>query len=296
MSGEAVINTDLKDITLFKKGKVRDIYSLDDSLLIIATDRISAFDVVLPNGIPDKGKVLTQISDYWFKLMQDIIPNHIISTQVEDYPPVCQPYRNMLEGRSMLVKKAEPIPVECVVRGYLAGSGYQEYREKGSICGIKLAPGLLESAKLDEPLFTPAIKATEGHDVNISLEKMKELVGAELASRLIVISLEIYKRAREIAEQKGIIIADTKFEFGIREGELLLIDELLTPDSSRLWPKEDYVPGRSQKSFDKQYVRDYLLSLDWDKKPPGPELPPEIVEKTREKYQQALKRFTEMPI
>ena len=292
MPDDLVINTDIKGITLFKRGKVRDIYSLGDNLLFIATDRISAFDVVLPNGIPNKGRVLTQISSYWFKQMEDIIPNHLISMRVEDYPEICLPYKRLLEGRSMLVKNAEPLPVECVVRGYLAGSGYREYQETGSICGIKLSPGLLEGAELEEPIFTTATKAEEGHDINITVEKMKEIIGADLAERLTTISLDIYKKAQDIAEQKGIIIADTKFEFGLQEGELLLIDELLTPDSSRFWPKEDYKPGRSQKSFDKQFVRDYLLSLDWDKTPPAPILPEEVVRKTSEKYLEALKRLT----
>lgn len=289
-----LIKTDFKDLTLFKRGKVRDIYDLDFALLIVATDRISAFDVVLPNAIPNKGRILTQISSYWFKATEDIILNHLISTQVKDYPEICHQYKEILDSRSMLVKKAEPLPVECVVRGYLSGSGFREYQDKGSVCGAKLAPGLVERSMLEEPIFTPATKAEEGHDENITLEMMEDIIGSGLTEKLREISLKLYKRARDMAEKRGIIIADTKFEFGLLEGELLLIDELLTPDSSRFWPKEDYEPGRSQKSFDKQFVRDYLLSLDWNKRPPAPELPVDVIKKTSEKYQEAVERFTGM--
>jgi len=292
MTEDILIRTDFKDLTLFKRGKVRDIYDLGSALLMVATDRISAFDVVLPNAIPNKGRILTQISTHWFKMTEDIVPNHLISTQVRDYPQICHQYEKMLDGRSMLVKKAEPLPVECVVRGYLAGSGFKEYQAKGSICEVRLSPGLVEGSMLEEPIFTPATKAKEGHDENITLEKMKDIVGDDLAVELKEISLKLYRRARDIAEQKGIIIADTKFEFGLHEGKLLLIDELLTPDSSRFWPKEGYEPGRPQKSFDKQFVRDYLLSLNWDRKPPAPELPADVIEKTSEKYQEALERLT----
>lgn len=292
MSEDILIKTDFKELTLFKQGKVRDIYDLDSDLLIVATDRISAFDVVLPNAIPNKGRILTQISKYWFKMTEDIVPNHLISTQVRDYPEICHQYKKILDGRSMLVKKAEPLPVECVVRGYLAGSGFREYQDKGCVCRIKLPPGLVEGSMLEEPIFTPATKAEKGHDENITLEMMKGIIGADLTEKLMGISLKIYKRALDMAEKRGIIIADTKFEFALQEGELLLIDELLTPDSSRFWPKEDYEPGKPQKSFDKQFVRDYLLSLDWDKRPPTPELPADVIKKTSEKYQEALERFT----
>lgn len=294
MSEDILIKTDFRDLTLFKRGKVRDIYDLESALLIVATDRISAFDVVLPNAIPNKGRILTQISSYWFKMTENIIPNHLISTQVRDYPEICHQYKRILDGRSMLVKKAEPVPVECVVRGYLAGSGFKEYQLEGSVSEVKLPPGLVEGSMLEEPIFTPATKAEEGHDENITLEMMEGIIGMDLTEKLRGISLKLYKRAQDIAEKRGIIIADTKFEFGLREGELFLIDELLTPDSSRFWPKEDYEPGRPQKSFDKQFVRDYLLSLDWDKRPPAPELPADVIKKTREKYHEALERLTGM--
>jgi len=287
-----VIKTNLEGIKLLKRGKVRDIYEIGEYLLIVATDRVSAFDVVLPDGIPDKGRVLTQISIFWFNQMKDIIDNHIVATDVKDYPQVLHKYRDILEGRSMLVKKARPLPVECIVRGYLSGSGWKEYREKGTVCGIKLPEGLVESSRLNEPIFTPSTKAEEGHDVNISFEEMKKIVGDELSQRLRDTSLKIYKKASEIAEKRGIIIADTKFEFGLYENRLLLIDELLTPDSSRFWSIKDYAPGRPQDSYDKQIVRDYLLSIKWDKKPPAPPLPPEIIEKTSQRYREILKIIT----
>ena len=279
-----VLKTDFQDISLVKRGKVRDIYDLGKNLLLIATDRISAFDVVLPNGIPGKGRVLTQISIYWFKQMEDIISNHIVATGINDFPRELHKYADIIEGRSMLVKKAEPLPVECVVRGYLSGSSWKGYKENGSVCGIRLPEGLVESSRLDEPIFTPSTKAEQGHDINISFEDMKKIVGADLAEKLMDTSLEIYLKARDLAEEKGIIIADTKFEFGTYNGELILIDELLTPDSSRFWSMKDYSPGKGQDSYDKQIVRDYLLTLDWDQTYPGPLLPDEIVEKTVKRY------------
>ena len=292
MASNVVVRTDFEDLSLKGRGKVRDIYDLGETLLIVATDRISAFDVVMPNPIPDKGMVLTQISRFWFEATKDIVPNHLISIEVEDFPEACRPYREILAGRTMWVKKAEPLPVECVVRGYLSGSGWGEYQTRGEVCGVRLSEGLVESSKLEEPIFTPATKAEAGaHDENISFEQVVELVGRERAEQIKALGISIYQRARETAEKRGIIIADTKFEFGISDGELLLIDEVLTPDSSRFWSKDEYRPGGPQKSFDKQFLRDYLLTLDWDKAPPAPELPREIIEKTREKYLEALKRL-----
>ena len=297
MASNVISTTELKSLKLKGRGKVRDIYDLEDRLLIVATDRISAFDVVMPNPIPDKGRVLTQLSKFWFNLTQEIVPNHIISTEVDDFPKECQPYQGILRGRSMLVTKTDPLPVECVVRGYLSGSGWEEYKKTGEVCGISPPRGLLESAKLEEPIFTPATKAEMGlHDENITFEKMEKIVGRERAKRLKSFSLTIYKKARDFSEQRGILIADTKMEFGIKDGKLLLIDELLTPDSSRFWPKDDYRPGGSQKSFDKQFLRDYLLSLKWDKSPPAPELPKEIIQKTREKYLEAYERLVGNPL
>lgn len=287
-----VMETNFTDVKLIRRGKVRDIYEVDGYLLIVATDRVSAFDVVLPNGIPDKGKVLTQISIYWFNQMKDIVENHIVATDVKDYPEILHKYKDMLEGRSMLVKKANPMPVECIVRGYLSGSGWQEYKEKGTVCGIKLPEGLIESSRLDEPIFTPSTKAEEGHDINITFDEMKKIVGDELGEKLKDASLKVYKQGRELAEKKGIIIADTKMEFGMYENKLILIDELLTPDSSRFWSMKDYQPGKSQDSFDKQIVRDYLLTLDWDKTYPGPALPDEIVQKTAARYREILEILT----
>ena len=293
MESKVVVRTNFEGLPLKGRGKVRDIYDLGETLLIVATDRISAFDVVMPNPIPDKGMVLTQISRFWFEATKDIVPNHLISTEVEDFPEACRPYQEILAGRTMWVRKAEPLSVECVVRGYLSGSGWREYQTGGEVCGIRLSKGLVESSKLEEPIFTPATKAEAGsHDENISFEQVVELVGKERAEQVKAISISIYLRARETAEKRGIIIADTKFEFGISGGQLLLIDEALTPDSSRFWPRDEYRPGGPQKSFDKQFLRDYLLTLDWDKAPPAPELPREIIEKTREKYLEALKRLT----
>jgi phosphoribosylaminoimidazole-succinocarboxamide synthase len=292
---EAIVTTEFKEIAPVRRGKVRDIYDFGDKLLIVATDRISAFDVVLPNGIPDKGKILTQISKYWFDKTPDIIQNHLLSTTVEDFPEVIHKYRKLLEGRSMLVKKAKPLPIECVVRGYLSGSGWKDYLQNGSVCGIVLDPGLVECSKLGSPIFTPATKAEGGeHDENITFERMAGLIGKDVADYLREISISLYDFGNKLAEEKGIIIADTKFEFGIDDisGDVILIDEILTPDSSRFWPKDDYSPGGPQKSFDKQFVRDYLNSLGWNKKPPAPVLPPEIVEKTREKYLEALQKIT----
>ncbi len=284
-----ILKTEMPDIGVPRRGKVRDIYDLGEHLLLVVTDRVSAFDVVLPNGIPGKGRVLTQISIYWFRQMEDIIKNHIVAADVRDFPGKFHKYHEMLEGRSMLVKKAKPMPVECIVRGFLSGSGWKEYKEKGVVCGIKLPAGLVESSKLSEPVFTPSTKADEGHDINISFDEMKRIVGDETAERLRSVSIKIYSKARDLAEKKGIIIADTKFEFGIYGDELILIDELLTPDSSRFWSLRDYSPGKGQDSFDKQIVRDYLLTLDWDKTYPGPELPEEIVSKTAQRYKDILK-------
>jgi len=285
---DIVLDTDLKSLTLFKRGKVRDIYELDDRLLIIATDRISAFDVVLPSGISQKGRVLTALSLFWFDFCQDIIPNHLIPLRLTFLP---EQERKLLQGRVMLVKKADPIPVECVVRGYLSGSAWKEYQSEGAVSGIKLPPGLQEADKLPEPIFTPSTKAKTGHDINLTFDQLQNLVGAELASRLRQVSLKIYLKASPYADKRGIIIADTKFEFGICEGEVILIDELFTPDSSRFWSKEEYEPGKPQPSFDKQFVRDYLESINWDKNPPAPELPPEVIEETSRKYLEAYKRL-----
>jgi phosphoribosylaminoimidazole-succinocarboxamide synthase len=289
---KVILKTEFPDIPLFSRGKVRDIYDLGECLLLVATDRISAFDVVLPNGIPDKGRVLTQISIFWFEQMKDIIQNHVVATQVENFPEKLHKYADILEGRSMLVKKARPVPVECVVRGYLSGSGWKEYKNGETVCGIKLPEGLVESSRLNESIFTPSTKADVGHDINISFDEVVGLVGHDVAERLKDVSLRVYSKAREIAEKKGIIIADTKFEFGLYNGELMLIDELLTPDSSRFWSMKDYTPGRGQDSFDKQIVRDYLLTLDWNQTYPGPALPDEIVEKTVARYREFFKILT----
>ena len=297
MASHVISTTEFKTLKLRGRGKVRDIYDLGDRLLIVATDRISAFDVVMPNPIPDKGRILTQLSNFWFDLTKDIVPNHVLSTEVGDYPKECQPYQEMLRSRSMLVVKTEVLPVECVVRGYLSGSGWEEYQKTGEVCGIKLPKGLRESSKLEEPIFTPATKAEIGlHDENIPFEKVEKTVGKDLARKVKSISLAIYKKARDFAEQRGILIADTKMEFGVKAEKLILIDELLTPDSSRFWPKDEYQPGGPQKSFDKQFLRDYLLSIRWDKSPPAPQLPEEIVQKTREKYLEAYERLVGRPL
>ncbi len=288
-----VLSTDFPDLKLMARGKVRDIYDLGETLLLVTTDRISAFDVIMNEGIPDKGFVLNQISTFWFRMMEDIIPNHIISTDVRDFPGECQKYAADLEGRSMLVKKAKPLPAECIVRGYLSGSGWKDYKATGSVCGIPLPPNLVESDKLAEPIFTPSTKAELGtHDENISFDEMARLCGRELAEQVRDVTIRIYQKARDYAETKGIIIADTKFEFGIFEGKLIIIDECLTPDSSRFWPKDLYKPGGAQPSFDKQFLRDYLETLDWNKTAPAPPLPEEIIRKTGEKYMEALVRLT----
>ena len=295
---KALFETNFPELKLIHRGKVRDLYEVEGNLLMVATDRISAFDVVMPTPIPDKGKVLTQLSVFWFDFLKDLVANHLITAEVDEFPPVCAPYREELRLRSMLVKKTKPLPVECIVRGYLAGSGLKEYRRSGTVCGIKLPPGLKEAEKLPEPIFTPSTKAQEGHDVNISFEECARIIGKDLAEKVRRLSLEIYQKAAAYAEERGIIIADTKFEFGLLGEELILIDEVLTPDSSRFWPKDEYEPGRPQKSFDKQFLRDWLEEIGWDKKPPAPELPPEIVEKTRARYLEAYRRITgkELPV
>lgn len=269
------------------RGKVRDIYDLGDKLLIVATDRLSAFDVILPTPIPDKGRVLTQLSLFWFDLLKDAIPNHVISAT--EFPAPFDKFRDELAGRSMLVQKTKPLPIECVVRGYVSGSGWKDYRATGNICGIVLPNGLLESGRLPEPIFTPATKAVSGHDENISFEQAERMIGKELAEKVRAVSLELYRRAATHAEPRGIIVADTKFEFGLLNDKLMWIDEALTPDSSRFWPAAQYSPGGPQASFDKQFVRDYLERMRWPKTPPGPELPPEVVEATREKYREAYR-------
>lgn len=289
---ETVLKTEMPGIGQPRRGKVRDIYDLGEHLLLVVTDRVSAFDVIMPNGIPGKGRMLTEISLFWFEQMKGIIDNHIIAHDVRDFPQELRKYSEMLEGRSLLVKKAEVVPVECIVRGYISGSGWKSYGKDGTVCGIRLPEGLTESDRLPEPLFTPSTKADEGHDVNIPYEEMVKVTGPEKAERLRDITLEIYRRASEVAIEKGIIIADTKMEFGIHNGEIIIIDELLTPDSSRFWSSADYSPGRGQDSFDKQIVRDYLLTLDWDQTPPGPELPQEIVEKTAARYKEILSILT----
>ena len=293
MNSEALGKSNFEDIKLLKRGKVRDVYEIDDQLLIVASDRISAFDVVMDDPIPDKGKILTRISIFWFDKLASIIENHLISTNPEEYPEICHKYADQLKGRSMLVKKTEPLPVECIVRGYITGSGWKDYLANGSVCGIPLSAGLKESEKLPEPLFTPSTKAEDGmHDENISFEKAVDTVGKEIADEVKRISLEIYEFGRDFAAEKGIIVADTKFEFGIKDGRLILIDEVLTPDSSRFWPMDTYSAGGPQKSFDKQFLRDYLLEIKWPKQPPSPKLPAEITGKTKEKYLEALTRLT----
>jgi phosphoribosylaminoimidazole-succinocarboxamide synthase len=297
MSSTVISTTEFKSLTLKGRGKVRDIYDLGHQLLIVATDRISAFDVIMPNPIPEKGRILTQLSRFWFELTRGIVPNHVISTEVNDFPKEVLPYREVLMGRSMFVEKADPLPVECVVRGYLSGSGWEEYRKGGEVCGIRLPKGLVESSRLDEPIFTPATKAEVGlHDENIPFEKVEKVVGKDLAQKLRAVSLEIYKKARDFAAAKGILIADTKMEFGIRNGNLILIDELLTPDSSRFWPKDQYKAGGPQKSFDKQFLRDYLLSIKWNKTPPAPRLPEEVILKTQQKYREAYEKLVGKPL
>ncbi len=285
--------TNLPGIKLLSRGKVRDIYAVgEDKLLVVATDRISAFDVVLDKGIPDKGRVLTQLSCFWFDRFKDLVPTHFLAAQMADYPKELQAFADQIGGRSMLVKKAEPFPIECVVRGYLAGSGWKEYRSNGTVCGIKLPAGLMESSRLDEPIFTPATKSQTGHDENISFDETARRIGMAAAEKLRDLSIRLYTEARKYAEERGIIIADTKFEWGQIGNEFILIDEVLTPDSSRFWPMDGYEPGKSQPSFDKQFVRDYLESTHWNKTPPPPPLPAEVVEKTSQKYRDAYRLLT----
>jgi phosphoribosylaminoimidazole-succinocarboxamide synthase len=287
-----ILETNFPGVERYARGKVRDVYSVDGRLVIVATDRISAFDYILPTGIPDKGKVLTQLSIFWFDFLRDLTPTHFLSAQVDDYPRPLPDFRNQLEGRSMLVKRANMIEVECVARGYISGSGWKEYRQHGTVCGIKLPAGLRESDKLPEPIFTPATKAQSGHDENVSFEHVVSLIGESLATRLRDLTLNIYARAARYAETRGIIIADTKFEFGFVGDELVLGDEVLTPDSSRFWPADTYKAGGPQFSFDKQFVRDYLESIHWNKQPPAPPLPEEVAAKTSEKYRQAYHILT----
>jgi len=274
------------------RGKVRDLYEVGDKLLIVATDRISAFDYILASGIPDKGRVLNQLSIFWFDLLRDVVPTHFISARIEDYPPALRAYAEQLEGRSMLVHRTQPVPIECVARGYLAGSGWNDYQQTSAVCGIKLPAGLRESDALPEPIFTPATKATSGHDVNISFNETAAQIGKALAERLRELTLNIYRRANDYARSRGLIIADTKFEFGLLDEKVLLIDEVLTPDSSRFWAVDTYVPGQPQPAFDKQFVRDYLERSGWDKQPPAPALPPDIIEATRQRYREAYRRLT----
>jgi phosphoribosylaminoimidazole-succinocarboxamide synthase len=289
----SIPKTQFDELSLVRQGKVRDIFDTGESLLMVTTDRLSAFDVVLPDTIPDKGKVLNQISVFWFKQMEGLVKNHIITTNVDDYPNEFKQYSKALDKRSMLVKKAEPLPVECIVRGYISGSGWSSYQKEGHVCGITLPQGLKESDKLAQPLFTPSSKAEVGdHDINISFEEAVKLVGEKTAKKLKQLSLEIYKKGAQYALTKGIIIADTKFEFGMLEGEIILIDEILTPDSSRFWPLNDYEPGRGQNSFDKQYVRDWLVDSGWNKKSPGPNLPKEVIERTSNTYKEIYTRLT----
>ena len=297
LSTAPLLETSLDGLTLHRRGKVRDVYEIGDALLIVATDRISAFDYVLGSGIPDKGKVLTQLSGFWFDRMGVLVPHHLISLDVARMPEAAQRHATVLRGRTMYARKTEPIPIECVARGYLSGSGWKEYQKTGSVCGVKLPAGLRESDRLPEPIFTPATKAESGHDINISEEEAGNIVGKELVARLKTLTLEIYRRGCEHAESKGIIIADTKFEFGLvgkgnPQSDVVLIDEVLTPDSSRFWPQAQYEPGHGQPSFDKQYVRDYLEDIKWNKQPPVPSLPDDVVARTREKYVEAFRLLT----
>ena len=294
LSTAPLLETTLEGLTLNRRGKVRDVYDVTLSsgkpgLLIVATDRISAFDYVLGSGIPDKGKVLTQLSGFWFERMGGLVPHHVLSLEADDFPEAARRHADILRGRTMLARLTQPVPVECVARGYLSGSGWKEYQQSGSVCGVKLPAGLRESDRLPEPIFTPATKAETGHDINISEDEAGRLVGVDLIRRLKTLTLEIYRRGCEHAESKGIIIADTKFEFGLDHGEIILIDEVLTPDSSRFWPASQYEPGHGQPSFDKQFVRDYLEDIRWNKQPPVPSLPEEVVRRTREKYVDAFR-------
>ena len=292
MSDNTLLQLDLPGVPKVRSGKVREMFDLGDRLLMVASDRISAYDVVMPNGIPRKGEVLTMFSHFWFNRVADLVPNHLLAKADEPLPEAVQSHADQIGRRAMVVKKAQPLAIECVVRGYLAGSGWKEYQKQGTVCGISLPDGLENSSQLPDPIFTPATKAEEGHDENINFDEAVNIVGKNIAEQARELSIELYKRGRDHAAEKGIIIADTKFEFGIFEGELILIDEVLTPDSSRFWPADLYAPGKSQPSFDKQFVRDYLETLDWDKTPPGPELPAEIVQRTSEKYIEAYTRVT----
>ncbi|MCX5712331.1 MAG: phosphoribosylaminoimidazolesuccinocarboxamide synthase [Candidatus Omnitrophica bacterium] len=292
MPDSVLLKTDFKDLKLFRRGKVRDVYELADKLLVVSTDRISCFDVVLSDGIPFKGKVLTALSVFWFNLLKGVLPNHFITSQVKDYPKELQKYADILSGRSMLVKKTKALPIECVVRGYLSGSGWKEYKKCRSICGIKLSEGLKESARLPEPIFTPTTKADVGHDENVDQNYVEEKLGKDIAGKIKDYSIKVYDKAAEYAISRGIIIADTKFEFGIYQDKIIIIDEVLTPDSSRFWPKDQYKPGAGQPSFDKQFVRDYLETCDWNKTAPAPRLPEDIIEKTTFKYLESYKMLT----
>jgi phosphoribosylaminoimidazole-succinocarboxamide synthase len=292
MASKPILQLDLPGIKKIRSGKVREVFDLGDRFLMVASDRISAFDVIMPNGIPRKGEVLTQISHFWFEKFSGLAPNHLLAKSGDPLPANLQPYESELRGRSMIVKKAQPLAIECIVRGYLSGSGWKEYQKSQTVCGIQLPAGLTESAELPEPIFTPSTKAEAGHDENISFAEAEKIVGTEIARQARDLSLKIYRAGRDFARQRGIIIADTKFEFGLFEGHLILIDEVLTPDSSRFWPADQYVPGRGQPSFDKQFVRDYLETLTWDKTPPGPELPKDVVAKTSAKYLEAYERLT----
>jgi len=289
---EPILQFDFPGLKKIRSGKVREVFDLGDRFLLVASDRISAFDVIMPNGIPRKGEVLTQISHFWFERFAALVPNHLLAGANDPLPNNLQPFAAQLARRSMIVKKAKPLAIECIVRGYLSGSGWKEYKKSQTVCGIKLPAGLTESAELPEPLFTPSTKAEAGHDENISFEAAQKIVGAELANQARDLSLKIYKAGRDYARQRGIIIADTKFEFGLFEGKLILIDEVLTPDSSRFWPADQYAPGRGQPSFDKQFVRDYLETLTWDKTPPGPKLPDDVIAKTSAKYSEAYEKLT----
>jgi phosphoribosylaminoimidazole-succinocarboxamide synthase len=292
MSSNLVLQTDLDGLTLLRRGKVRDVYDLGSQLLIVATDRISAFDYVLGGGIPDKGKVLTQLSAFWFDHIGDLVPHHVLAVDVDTFPAVTRPHRDVLRGRSMLVRKTDPLPVECVARGYLSGSGWKDYQRTGAVCGVPLPAGLRESDRLPTAIFTPATKAESGHDENISEAEAAAIVGADVARRLHELTLEIYARGVDHAATQGIIIADTKFEFGLADGQLILIDEVLTPDSSRFWPHDQYEAGKPQPSFDKQFVRDHLEAIGWDKRPPVPTLPDDVIMRTRDKYLEAYRRLT----
>jgi phosphoribosylaminoimidazole-succinocarboxamide synthase len=298
MANEPILQLDLPGVKKLRSGKVRDIFDLGDALLLVASDRISAFDVIMPNGIPRKGEVLTQISHFWFEKFASLVPNHLLAKAGDPLPKNLQPFADKLARRSMIVKKAKPLAIECIVRGYLSGSGWKEYKQAQTVCGIRLPAGLTESAELPEPIFTPSTKAEAGHDENISFAQAQKIVGADLATQARDLSLKIYKAGRDYARQRGIIIADTKFEFGLCGGDasspeqLILIDEVMTPDSSRFWPADQYQPGRGQPSFDKQFVRDYLETLDWNKTPPGPVLPPDVVARTSAKYLEAYEKLT----